>query len=288
MQIVDFFVDFTNSNYVLAFTLYAAIFLAVISLFSGWRRLDFLAIFKPQGLLHLSLFVLIAVGLHYFAHSDYAKYNISLLNTDHPLIGISRLPLYILALAYGPTMGLFAAALYTIAVTHNLPTLVDAVLGLELVVLGWWAIVPSAFKHRWAAPFNTIIAYTLAWGTAGSALFQSQGLDAKSWSVHVNYHQNHILGLLASIFILSLLGPRFFRFFFSSSAIIPKTKQELHPSQQGTEIAIAENKGQRKTRQHIAFEKPIVSSLRRTEVRQRKLLAAPKRIALKSFRDQDH
>ncbi len=288
VQIVDFLVEFTNSNSILAFTLYAAIFLAVISLFSGWRRLDFLAIFKPQGLLHLSLLVLVAVGLHYFAHSDYSKYNISFLSIEHPLIGISRLPLYILALAYGPTMGLFAAALYTVAITHNLPTLVDAVLGLELVVLGWWAIAPSAFQHRWAAPFNTIIAYTLAWGTAGSALFQSQGLDAKAWSVHANYHQNHILGLLASIFVLSLLGPRFFHFFFSSSEIIPKAKTDERRSTAGAEILIADNQGRKSIRQHIPFDKPVITSLKRSDVRQRNLFAAPRRVALKSFRDQDH
>src|SRR5690606_38990748 len=93
------------------------------------------------------------------------------------LAGLHRLPLYVVALAYGPSAGLLAAGLFSaFASSTLLPGLDEAVLALELVVLGWLAIYPSPRSTRWAGPLNAALAYLLAWGTAGIAVMTSRGV----------------------------------------------------------------------------------------------------------------
>ena len=208
------------------YCLVASLFLAAVALVSGWRRGDFLAVIRPKGLILLSLgvftaFVLLllsqSLGDALPSHGPAGK-----LSWHASLGGISRLPLYVLALAYGPSAGLLAAALFAaFAATTPLPSWSEAVLALELVVLGWFAIAPSPRTFRWAGPFGAVLAYLLAWSTGGTALLQHLTGDGANWTTHLLYHQAVLGGVGLSLLALWFVGPDMYASFFSGSRIAP-------------------------------------------------------------------
>jgi hypothetical protein len=213
---------------ILGYSLLAALFLVAVSLASGWVRLDFLAVLRPLGLLHVVLAVLVAVLLLVavqalrpaLAASDAEWLRQLAASAYWPAHGLSRLPLYLLALGYGPTAGLLAAGLFAAFGAQGMPHWQEAVLGLELVLIGWLAIYPSPFRHRWAGPFNALVGYALAWLTAGVALLQLER-GSVTLTNFVAQQQPMIAGALLSVLLLFALGPTSYRTLFRLSRITP-------------------------------------------------------------------
>lgn len=208
----------------LFYTLVAAGFLAVVSLGSGFVRSDFLAVVRPQGLLHVSLAVLAAFLVVLLADALQPRLEIGAdglwLET---LRGLSRFPLYVVTLAYGPSAGLLAAGLFAAFATNStLPGLPEAVLALELVVLGWFALAPSPRTSGWAGPFDALLAYFLTWSTGGAALLQASSGNGTLLAAHLAYHQNTALGIALSMTLLFLVTPGAYKRFFPHSRIAPR------------------------------------------------------------------
>ena len=199
----------------LLYTLLAALFLLAVSLWGGWRRRDFLGVLRPRGLLALTLAVLAGFGLTWLLGDT---------ETALELTVLSRWPLYLVALAYGPSAGLLAALLFAAFATRaSLPGLPELVLALELTVLGWFAIAPSPRVHRWAGPLGLLLAYALAWGTGGSAMLHTLTGNGTRWATQWSFHAPLLPGLLASALLLLAVGPGFYRRAFPDSWIIPRS-----------------------------------------------------------------
>ncbi len=217
------------------YTLLAALFLGIVSLVTGWLRLDFLAVFQPKGLFHIAVAVILAIVLSLLSQTSLAPFTANAATGDSSLTlsvlrGLSRLPLYVIALAYGPTAGLLAAGLFAaFATTSGVLGWAEAVLALELVVLGWFAIAPSPFKLVWAGPMNVILAYFLTWATGGSAFLQHQTGQAMLLNTHWTYHQSLLLGLGLSVLMLFFLRPQVYQRFFAASRIAPPQPRAPEP-----------------------------------------------------------
>jgi hypothetical protein len=208
------------------YTLLAALFLGLISLVSGWGKLDFMALFQPRALMHVTVAVLLAalltLGQRLFVPGDATLTTAGLVIPAEALQGLSRLPLYLVALAYGPSIGLISAGLFAaFATTSGNLGWSEAVLALELVTLGWFAIAPSPFKVRWAGPLNVMLSYFLAWATGGSAFLQYTTQRGMDFSTHLNYHLPILLGVALSALFLLFVGPELYKQAFKDSRIAP-------------------------------------------------------------------
>jgi hypothetical protein len=212
------------------YTLVAALFLGLVSLVTGWLRLDFLVLFQPKGLFQIALAVIWAIFLTLLSQTLPAPFTVNAADSDTStslsiLYGLGRLPLYVIALAYGPTAGLVAAGLFAaFAATSGTLGWSEAVLALELTVLGWFAIAPSPRTSRWAGPLNVLLAYFLAWATGGSAFLQHLTGQAMKLSTHWAYHQATLLGVVVSMLLLFLISPKLYRTLFTGSRISPPVK----------------------------------------------------------------
>ena len=204
------------------YSLAAAALLALVSLFSGLGRLDFLALGRPAVLLRLGAGVAAAFLLAALASSQ-----LQAGSTPHSLAnGLARLPLYLLALGYGPSVGLLAGALFAAATAAGVyPGWPEALLMLKLTVLGWLAISPSPRIKRWAGPANLFLAHLLTIGTAGVALsvltaepFTLQALLAGQLPA--------LPGLALAMLALLLFGPDFYRNHLPNSRIGAATRAE--------------------------------------------------------------
>jgi hypothetical protein len=211
----------------LGYTLLAALFLGLVSLFTGWFRLDFMALFQTRALLQVTLAVLLAtlltLGQKLLVPSDATLSTAGFSIQVDALQGLSRLPLYLVTLAYGPSIGLVSAGLFAaFASTSGTLGWPEAVLALELVVLGWFAIAPSPRKVRWAGPLNVMLAYGLAWATGGSAYLEYSTQQGMDFMTHLNYHLPLLLGIALSAFCLLFIGPNIYKKAFAGSRIAPK------------------------------------------------------------------
>jgi len=221
--------DLVNQDPILGYSLVAALFLALVSLVSGLLRLDFLALLRPLVLLHVILAVILGFLLLQLSQGIGPLLGGSA--TEPPssaggwlLEGLDRFPLYLVALAYGPSIGLFTAGLFAAFESAAAASgYREALLALELVLVGWLAIYPSPHNHRWAGPLNALLAYLLAWSTAGVALLQYQQGDVGIPAL-LRQHRPLLPGVAASILLLLLIGPQLYRNVFRNSRIAPPPK----------------------------------------------------------------
>ncbi len=203
----------------LFYTLTAALFLAAVSLGTGWLRQDFVAILRPHGLLAVVLAVLAGFSLLWLPRE------LGLALPAWLSEGASRFPLYLVALAYGPSAGLLAALLFAaFATSSSLPGLPEAVLALELTVLGWFAVAPSPRRYRWAGPLGVLLAYLLTWATGGSAMLQYLTGNGAAWATQWSYQQPLLGGVLFACLLLLLVGPEAYRRLFPGSRILPSAQ----------------------------------------------------------------
>jgi len=213
-----------SSDPVLLYSLAAAALLACVSLGSGLARADLLALANPRILVRVLGAIALAFVLRALAEDAAASWP----GGEPPgplaavLPGLHRFPLYVVALAYGPTTGLLAGALFAaFASSTLLPGAPEAVLALELAVLGWLAIYPSPRTTRWAGPLDAGLAYLLAWGTAGVALLAAGG-GAVTWQQVVAEHRPMLPGLVVAMALLVSLGPAAYRAALPHSRIGPE------------------------------------------------------------------
>lgn len=210
--------DALSSDPVLFYSAAAALLLAVVSLSGGLGRRDFLALARPRTLLR----VMGAVAIAFSLEAASAVWSSSL---PQPLAAVSgglhRLPLYLVTLAYGPSTGVVVGALFAgFHAGTALPGWPEAVLTLELAVLGWLAIFPSPRDTRLAGPLDALVAYALAWGTGGIALLAAeQGLV--TLDLLLAEHAAMLPGLAACAALLALAGPGVYRAAFPGSRIHP-------------------------------------------------------------------
>lgn len=207
--------DFFAADPVLAYSLVAALFLLIVSVTAGLARLDLAALANPRAALVCALCVAGAVVLRLLLYGGQPS-----LGQDAPLLaGIERFPLVLAALAYGPVPGVIVAMLYASFGTQgNVPAAREAVLALELSLVGWLAIYPSPREHRWAGPVNSLLAFGLAWISAGLAFNQWQGGDITAANL-IEQNAAPWLGVVASAGLLALIGPGAYRGLFPHSRI---------------------------------------------------------------------
>ncbi|MBS3934374.1 MAG: hypothetical protein KGZ35_08450 [Truepera sp.] len=213
---------------VLGYSLLASLLLAAVSLSSGLARLDFVVLAKASVLLRMAFLVGLAAALRHLGETA------DNLLWQGAITGAWHLPLYLLALGYGPSVGLAAAGLMAvIAVPSGWG---EALLAHQLLILGWLAIYPSPRHYRWAGPLNVALAYGLTWITGGVAMtYVTTG--AVQLSFFWTGQQVELIGLALAMAALLLFGPNFYQSFFAASRLTPPAAPQTRP-RQPTLIAI--------------------------------------------------
>jgi len=204
---------------VLFYSTAAAVLLAAVSLATGLARGDVLVLVRPRS----ALGVLLAVALAFVitAAAEWALGRGAAEWVAGTLRALARVPLYIVALAFGPGVGLVTGALFGAATAGGtFPGTREALFTFELVVLGWLGIYPSPRVARWAGPLDVALARCLTWGTAGIAwLAYNRGtvdvVDLIAASGRWPW------GALVSAAALFVVSPRWYSALFPDSRVIP-------------------------------------------------------------------
>lgn len=150
-----------------AYTLAAAALLGGVAVGTGLLRGELRLLGRAHVWVVAALAALAALGLAVAGDAVAA----ALPGETWPLEGVRRLPLYVVALGYGPLLGVVAAALFLPVEAVRAPIAAgEAILLLEAAVVGWLALAPSPRQHRLVAPIAVVLGWGLAWLTAGSAL----------------------------------------------------------------------------------------------------------------------
>lgn len=224
----------------IVYSLAAAALLLLVSLATGWRRLDFVALLRPATLLRLcgavaaAFLIVVATELTTTPGST----------AEGLLLGTARLPLYLMALAYGPSAGLLVGVLFSAATaTGTFPGWSEALLVLELTVAGWLAISPSPRSRRWAGPLNAVMAHALAVGTAGVA-FAVWRVGEVDLALLMADQRAALPGLICAWALLLLFRPGFYERFLPRSRIAPGRPE---PADERTARALPE----RAAREHL-------------------------------------
>lgn len=209
---------------VLAYCLLAAALLALVSLATGLLRRDLAVLLRPRLLPRVVVAVVLAFGL--WLGGSLVRTSLPAAPLMDGVTAVARLPLYLVALAYGPGVGLVAGALFAgLQAGGGAAGWNAAMLVLELVVLGWLAVFPSPRSARWAGPFDAALGYALAWGTGGLALLEwRRGAVtlAGLWS----QQQHLLLGVAISVLVLACVSPAAYRDAFPESRIAPPGASE--------------------------------------------------------------
>ena len=203
------------------YSLAAAALLALVSLLSGLGRLDVAALLRPANLLLVGLGVLLAFGLVVLTERwPFLAAGESGLTASLGF-GLARVPLYLLALAFGPSVGLLAGVLFSAATAIGpYPGWSEAILVLELMILGWLAISPSPRRSRWAGPAGAAGAYVLALGTAGVA-FEVWRTGELNLAALLAAQGRALPGLVAAWLALAAFGPELYERYMPGSRILP-------------------------------------------------------------------
>ena len=188
------------------YALLGAAVLAAASLLGGWSRGDVRALTRPATWIALATAVVAGVALT--AAGDRIG---AALAIGWPLEGLRRLPLYLLALGYGPTVAALSGLAFAAVETRQWPLHgADALLALELAAVGWIAIAPSPRRHRLAAPLAVLVGWSLATATLGLAAWAAVGGPA-TLAALLAADGAVAIGVLASAAITALPPPRWWR-----------------------------------------------------------------------------
>lgn len=212
-----------------AYPLGAAALLTVASLGSGLLRLDFLTLLRARILLRLLAGV--ALGFLVMVVAEL----LGPLPLDQLLLfeGAARIPLYVVALAYGPTAGLAAGALFSAATASGAyPGVNEALFAFELMVVGWLAIYPSPRISRWAGPLNAAFGFALASFTArlvlhGLAVTSGDGAITRGAAAVFQFGLQlspELPGLTVAWLLLYFVKPAWYERFMPFSPIAPTAK----------------------------------------------------------------
>ncbi len=211
--------DAIRHDPVFTYALLAAVLLALVSLATSVARRDVAVLARPRILLRVVGAVLAAFALAYLSALLAQAFGPS--TFTRAVAGLERFPLALVTLAYGPGIGVVAAALVAgLQANGWLPGWQQAVFALELAVLGWLAIYPSPRSSRWAGPLNVVLAYALAWGTGGLALLEARTGSVTPAALWVQ-QRPVVLGVAVSALLLALVPPSAYRRAFPQSRIVP-------------------------------------------------------------------
>jgi hypothetical protein len=184
----------------------AALVLAIVAIVDGLRRRDLRPLRTAGPLLHLA----IAVGLAYL---------LLLVRLEVPGASYTaaRLPLALIALAYGPLPGAIA---YTLGHWAILTVPADGVWlsAFEGLLIGWLAISPNPFRRPGAASFNVFVGFALAWGTAGLAWLNYLHGELDLTRL-LRFFTGPTIEALAIALLLLLIPPATFRVLFPASVL---------------------------------------------------------------------
>jgi hypothetical protein len=192
----------------------AALVLASVSLATGLLRGDVLALARPVPVGWLLALLAATWGFAVSAAAAPAPWH-------DVILGAGRFPLYLFALAYGSVPALVAAALVAAWVPlQHAGAWGPWLFGLEVVVIGWLAVWPSPRLSRATGPLYALLAYTLAWGTAGLAAVV---LEQGAVGVDTLRAQHGLVpaGVLAAAALLLLVAPTTYVRAFPDSRITP-------------------------------------------------------------------
>jgi hypothetical protein len=193
----------------------AALLLGSVALATGIMRGDALALSRTIPVLWL----FVAGGLTY---GVVAALPLVPDTVGEGLLGLARFPVYLYALAYGAIPGAVLAALLAafVPIPHLHPW-GPALLGLEVLVVGWLAVWPSPRRHRAWGPIYALLGYVLAeatLGLAGRTLFgETIRLDAL-WAQGATT----AWGVAAAALLLALVSPAAYRSAFPDSRLRPE------------------------------------------------------------------
>lgn len=188
------------------YALLGAAVLAVASLLGGWSRGDVRAMGRPSTWIALATAIVAAIALT--AAGDRIG---ATLQIGWPLEGVRRLPLYLLALGYGPSVGALAGLAFAAVEARQWPLHgADALLALELAAVGWIAIAPSPRRHRLAAPLAVLVGWSLATATLGLAAWAAAGGPSTLVAL-LTADGAVVIGVLVSALLTTLPPPRWWR-----------------------------------------------------------------------------
>lgn len=190
----------------LAYALLAASVLAAASLIGGWTSGDLRSLTRAGPWTAAALAAIAALAL-----TIAGERTVMVAPDAWPVQGIRRLPLYLVALGYGPTMGVVAAGLFAGVERIQEPVpAAEVVLVLEMAVVGWLAIAPSPRRVRFAASFAVLVGWAMAMGTAGLAALAwlYRPLPLETWLTAV---RADLPGVLAAAVLVALLPPSWWR-----------------------------------------------------------------------------
>jgi hypothetical protein len=193
----------------------AALLLAAVALATGVLRGDAVALARSVPVLWLFG----AGGVTYLA-----VVALPLLPgaAAEPLAGLARLPVYLYALAYGAIPGVVLAALLAAFVPFpHIHPWGPAVLGLEVLVIGWLAVWPSPRVHRACGPIYALLGYALAWATLGISA-QSVSHGPFTLEAMRDMHGSVPWGVAIAALALSLVSPAAYRSAFPDSRLRPE------------------------------------------------------------------
>ncbi len=198
----------------------AALLLVAVSLLTGWARLDFLPLVRPGVLVRVCLAVLTAFAVTLLGELGLAAdASVTLRAT---VTGVALVPLYLVALAYGPSVGLVAALLFApLGADRAGPAWPELLFAAELLVLGWLAIYPSPRRHRWAGPLNVLLARALIVMSAGVAVLSLAGADVNVAAL-LNPELTSLPGTVLALLVLFAFGPASYQRLFPHSRVAPR------------------------------------------------------------------
>lgn len=246
---------------ILFYSACATVLLGLFALGTGLARGDFLVLTRPRSALRVLGAVIAGFLLLLLAAQS--------VPADAPawVVGsasaIARVPLYVIALAFGPSVGLAAGALFAAATAGGVfPGMSETLFTFELVVLGWLAIYPSPRVVRWAGPFDVIMAHVLTWGTAGTfwLTYQDGGVSLASL---LSASAQWPAELLVAAGVTYLVAPRWYTAAFPHSRVEPEQHTELAATRRRANEQLdvfATSDWRPKERQHAELATPRLRS----------------------------